>query len=65
MDWQPQIIGIHKDAFHPIIQFKLGMALRAFHFADYWFKVTRTEWTFDVTLWFGSGGHVTPTNIIA
>ena len=54
MDWQPQVIGINKDTLHPIIVLELGMALRAFHFADLGFKGTRTEWAFDVTLGFGS-----------
>ncbi len=58
MDWQSQIIGVHEDTLHPIIVPKLGMALRAFHFAQLWFKNTGTEWAFDVTLWFGSGGHI-------
>jgi hypothetical protein len=57
-DWQPQVIGINKDTFHPIIVLKLGMALRAFHLTDLWFENTRTEWAFDVTLWFGSGDHI-------
>jgi hypothetical protein len=40
MDWQPQVIGIHKDTFHPIIVLELGMALRAFHIAALWFQTT-------------------------
>jgi hypothetical protein len=54
----PQVIGINKDTFHPIIVLKVGMALRAFHLSDFWFENTRTEWAFDVTLWFGSGDHI-------
>jgi len=50
MDWQPQILGIRKDTFHPIIQFKFGMAHWAFHLAQLWFKGTCTAWAFNRAL---------------
>ena len=57
MDWKPQVFGIDKYALHSIIVLKVGMALRAFSLADLGFKDTRTEWAFDVSFGFGSGGH--------
>jgi len=54
MGWQPKIIGINKDSFHPIIVLKVGLALRAFHLADLWFQNTRTEGALDVSFWLGS-----------
>ena len=45
MGWQPQIFRIDKNRFHPVIVLKPGMAPRAFHRADFWFKDTGTEWT--------------------
>jgi hypothetical protein len=52
MHRQPQILGINKDTLHPIIVTELGMALRALHLADLWFKDTGTEWAFDVPFGF-------------
>jgi hypothetical protein len=63
---QSQILRIHKDAFHPIIKFKLRMALRAFHLSALGFKDFGTEWAFDETFRLRihfAGGCKSPPNL--